>query len=405
MSSNTLSHLHAWQDQYPIGGIAGLGVFLVALFGLRELSPNLRDQLMVSMRDRVLVEARARGIDIESALKRPWRQMVKWDLVIPGLGIAVLLLFYYGMVSFLVIYMAAMYGWTTRSTDFLGDWLWAFDCGGLLVVGVVSDKLRVREPFMVFGAVLAAVMTFIFLTRAGHPTSFTTFAIILSILAVGLGFAYAPALAAYTETAEKHNPALLATGLAVWGWVLRAVVTISALLIPVVVSSVTPIVSYGSRVAVLSVKYKPDLATAAAVPSPTLAALTKNPSTSSALTTAVGDISSKLHVSSGTALKRLIALGTVAKTATFKYLEAHGAAVTKAIHEQASQWQHCWWVCIGGELFFIPTIFLFIGRWSPADAKRDADEHERLIQAELARLHAPVMDPPDMAAPNPSVSA
>lgn len=395
VSSNTLSHLHAWQDQFTISGIAGLGVFLVALVWLRELSPNLRDQLMVSMRDRVLVEARARGIDIEAALRRPWRQMIKWDLIVPGFGIAVLLLFYYAMVSFLVIYMAAMYGWTTRSADFLGDWFWAFDCGGLLIIGVVSDKLRVRKPFMVFGAVVAVVMTYLFLSRAGHPTSFTTFVVILSVLAVGLAFAYAPAFAAYTETAEKHNPALLATGLAVWGWILRAVVTVSALVIPIVVSSVTPIVSYGARVAVLSAKYKTQLATAAAVPPKTLAALTKNPSTSSALSTAVSDISAKLHVTSGKAVTRLIALGAAAKTATFQYLEAHGPAVTKALKEQSSQWQHWWWVCIAGELVFIPTVFMLVGRWSPADAKRDAEEHERLVEAELARLHTPAMDPPE----------
>jgi MFS family permease len=55
VSSNTLGHLKAWQDQFYISGIVGLVVFVIALFGLRELSPNLRDQLMVSMRDRALI--------------------------------------------------------------------------------------------------------------------------------------------------------------------------------------------------------------------------------------------------------------------------------------------------------------------------------------------------------------
>src|SRR5690348_8859543 len=49
VSTNTLSHLVAWQDQYTICGIAGLIVGVIALFGLRELSPQLRDQLMVSI--------------------------------------------------------------------------------------------------------------------------------------------------------------------------------------------------------------------------------------------------------------------------------------------------------------------------------------------------------------------
>ena len=63
VSSHTLNHLHAWQDQFIICGIVGLVVFVIALVGLRELLPRLRDQLMVSVRDRQLVEARASGID------------------------------------------------------------------------------------------------------------------------------------------------------------------------------------------------------------------------------------------------------------------------------------------------------------------------------------------------------
>lgn len=62
ISSNALSHLHAWQDQFVIAGIAGLVVAAIAVVGLRELSPGLRDQLMVSMHDRALVEARAKGL-------------------------------------------------------------------------------------------------------------------------------------------------------------------------------------------------------------------------------------------------------------------------------------------------------------------------------------------------------
>ena len=37
-------------------------VVVISFFFLRELSPQLRDQLMVSERERALVEARAQGI-------------------------------------------------------------------------------------------------------------------------------------------------------------------------------------------------------------------------------------------------------------------------------------------------------------------------------------------------------
>ncbi|MGH9081776.1 MAG: MFS transporter [Acidimicrobiales bacterium] len=402
VSSNTLTHLHSWQDQFTICGIVGLGLFGVALFGLRELSPGLRGQLMVSLRDRMLVEARAQGIDVAASLKKPWRQMIKWDLVVPAFGAAVLLLVYYAMVGFLVIYFAGIFGFSTQKANTLGDWFWAFDAGGLVVVGYLSDKLRVRKPFMVFGAVVAAVMTIIFLTRTTHPhTSFTTFVIVMSILAVGLAIAYAPWFAAFTETAERRNPALMATGLAVNGWVLRAVVTVMSLLLPIVVSSMTPIVTYGARVVALAKQYAPELATAAAVPKPTLAALTANPSTAKSLGVAVTDISTKLHVPAGTAVTRLIALGKAAKEPGFKFLAAHSPAVVSASKVAPTQWEHWWWVCVAGEVVFIPTIFLMTGRWSPAAAKRDAEEHERMVEAELAHLRAPAGPPP---APEPTVA-
>src|SRR6266446_1022079 len=84
-----------WTHEYVICGSAGLVVFVIALIGLRELSPRLRDQLMVTMRDRALIEARAKGIDIEAALRHPWRQLLKPDVIISAVGVSLMLLIYY----------------------------------------------------------------------------------------------------------------------------------------------------------------------------------------------------------------------------------------------------------------------------------------------------------------------
>src|SRR6516164_4800511 len=72
VASHTLDSHPDWQYQFKICGIVGLVVFVIAFFGLRELAPQLRDQLMVSLRDKVLIEAKARGIDPERALKGHW---------------------------------------------------------------------------------------------------------------------------------------------------------------------------------------------------------------------------------------------------------------------------------------------------------------------------------------------
>ena len=51
--------------------------------------------------------------------------------------------------------------------------------------------------------------------------------------------AYVAWMAAFTETVEKHNPAATATGLAVWGWMLRLVVTAAFALLTVIVPATT----------------------------------------------------------------------------------------------------------------------------------------------------------------------
>jgi hypothetical protein len=43
-------------------------------------------------------------------------------------------------------------------------------------------------------------------------------------------------------------------------------------------------------------------------------------------------------------------------------------------------------VCVGGELLFIPFVFVMSGRWSPRRAREDVAEHARRVAAELERL-------------------
>jgi ACS family D-galactonate transporter-like MFS transporter len=249
-----------WTHEYRICGIAGLVVFVIALIGLRELSPQLRDQLMVTMRDRALIEARAKGLDIEAALRRPFRQLLKPDVVISATAVSVMLLIYYTSVGFFVIYASTIFGFSTKDANGLGNWNWGFNVIAVVLIGVISDRFRVRKPFMVIGGVLAAVMVVVYLMQAGHHPSYYSLAIILAVMSFALGVAYTPWMASFTETVEARNPALTATGLAIWGWIIRVVVFVSFLIIPAVVNSVTPLVNYGGTVAAYATQYKSQLA-------------------------------------------------------------------------------------------------------------------------------------------------
>jgi MFS family permease len=255
-----------WTHEYIICGISGLVVFVIALFGLRELSPRLRDQLMVTMRDRALIEARAKGLDVGSLLHHPFRQLMKADVVVSAIAVSIMLLIYYTAVGFLVIYITTVFGFTVKDANGLGNWQWGFNVIAVILIGIVSDYFRVRKPFMVIGGLLAAVMTVVYLLQAGHHPSYYTLALILAALSFGLGVAYTPWMASFTETVEARNPALTATGLAIWGWIIRVVVFISFLIIPVVITSVTPLVNYGSTVSAYATKYKTELAFASTHP-------------------------------------------------------------------------------------------------------------------------------------------
>jgi MFS transporter, ACS family, D-galactonate transporter len=479
-----IKHPSIWTHEYHICGYAGLVVFLIALVGLRELSPGLRDQLMVTMRDRALIEARAKGLDIEAALRNPWRQLLKFDIIISAFAVAVMLLIYYTAVGFSVIYLETVFGETAKNANGLGNWNWGFNAIGVILIGVISDRFRVRKPFMVVGGVLAAVMIVLYLMEAGKHPGYYTLAIMLALLAFGLGIAYTPWMASFTETVEDRNPALIATGLAIWGWIIRVVVFASFLLIPAVINTVTPLVDYGGQVGIYAaqypsltwagtpagktaiadytkyaadftfasahptvvaaatkystqlgnaVKFAPELAvmeanptlfaqaahyTAATIPKtleakliaaagggakgigilttidanqaaitgviavgPQLAALKPY----SAQLTSLGKVPPSAIAAVKAATPNLTALGKVPPDVK-AYMGAHAAAVVSAAAKTPGQWKTWYWICFGGVIFFLLSIPLLRGRWRPRDAKRDEDEHEAMVQAEMAKL-------------------
>ena len=210
---------------------------------------------MVSIRDRALVEARAKGLDIEAALKHPLTQLLKVDVVISAFAVLVMLLIYYTAVGFSLIYLTTVFGFSVKDGNGLGNWNWGFNVVAGVLVGIISDRFRVRKPFMVLGGIIAAVMVVVYLGQAGHHPSYYTVALMLALLSLGLGIAFAPWMASFTETVEARNPALTATGLAICRSIQRIVVFVSFLIIPAIVSTVTPLVTYGAPVQTYAAQY------------------------------------------------------------------------------------------------------------------------------------------------------
>ena len=475
-----------WAKEFHIGGAVGLVVFVIALLLLRELSPGLRDQLMVSIRDRALIEMRAKGLDIEAAMKNHWRQLLKADVIVSAFAVSIMLLIYYALVGFLAIYATTILGFTLKQANNLGYYCWAFNTVAVILIGMTSDRFRVRKPFMVVGSIGSAVMLVLFLmqSKAGAHPSFGLIAAYLAIMLFFLGVAYTPWMASFTETVEHHNPAAVATGLAIWGWIIRVVVFASSLLLLLVINTVTPLVNYGGTVAGYAAQYPslvwagthgkivadatqystqlgfagahpdivalaqkdatqiadaqkfaPELAiiqahaadfTQAAKYTPTtippalltklvadagggatgqaeLAKISANQPAITAVIAAAPDLQkitpyaaqlTALAAVPSSVISEVSAPGVGAQlTALTKvpanvvsYMKAHGADVSAAAAKSPGQWKTWYWVCVGGLIFFLLSVPLLRGRWSPRKAKQDEEAHEALVQAELAKL-------------------
>jgi MFS family permease len=426
VATHTLDHLAPWQDQFIISGLVCMVVVVIAFFFLRELSPQLRDQLMVSERERALVEARAKGIDVEKVTRHPIRSMMKIDLVASSIAISVFLLFYYASVSVLTIYWVVTFNRTTPQANGINVWLAASLSIGLVVAGALSDWARVRKPFMLVGAICAMVMMGFLIVQTGHPhTGYYANVLVIVLLAVSISIAYAPWMANYTEQVESHNPALTASGLAVWGWILRITVALSFLVLPHVITTSTVLVDNQTAGATLQTiqaaqpyapTTTPPACNSTAAPASVISGLraTKEAgpqtlATVLATCNSTHNLGQALTAAGGLSNPQVQGLLAYSPLAT---AIQNGQPVSQAeiqskvgVHSQdlagllvaeqklvpaqkasPNEWKRWWTVCLVGMLVFAILVFFMRGRWSPRAARRDLAEHDRIISEELAKL-------------------
>jgi len=431
VATRTLSHLGPWQDQFIISGLVCMVVVAIALVGLRELSPQLRDQLMVSENERALVEARARGIDIEKATAHPLRSMMRLDLIASSLGISVFLLIYFASVSVLTLYWVVIFNRTTADANGINTWFWACMSTMLVVFGIVSDRFRVRKPFMLVGSAGAILMTIFLLRQVDHPTTgYYSNVLVVVLLGLFIAMVYTPWMAGYTEAVEAHNPALSATGLAVWGWILRIVVALSFIVLPRVITTSTTLVdNQGSAVNLQAFQAAQPYVPAAgnlhpptapasvlaplramkpAGPGQALAYLLTGYAKTHDVIAAMGAVPNNLKLQvqgllTFSPLATAVQAGKPVSAAQIASVRASSPQLAQLLRDEKkivpaqkaspAQWKQWWWVCIGGQLVFLGLVFFMRGRWSPRAAKADFEEHERFVNAELTKLRQPAAGP------------
>lgn len=426
VATRTLPHLGPWQDQFIISGFVCMGVVVISFLFLRELSPPLRDQLIVSERERALLDARARGINIEKATARPLRTMMNPELVTSSIAISVFLLIYYASVSILTIYWVVVFSRTTSDANGINTWYWAFDAAALVLFGALSDRFLVRKPFMAIGAVGAIVMTIILIIQTDHPnTGYYSNVLVVVLLGISIGCAYSSWMANYTERVEAHNPALTATGLAVWGWILRIVVAISFLVLPHVITTSTTLVDNQTEATVLQAiraaqpyAPTPSACSPKVAPQSVISGLqaTKNEGATTLATVMTGcnkthNILLAVDAAGGLSNPQVAGLAAFSPLANDiqagKPVSDQQIQAQVGVHSQSlanlliaekkvlpaqkaspAEWKRWWWVCVAGQVVFLALVFTMRGRWSPSAARRDLREHEERVARELEALES-----------------
>jgi hypothetical protein len=273
-------------------------------------------------------------------------------------------------------------------------------------------------------------MMILIIRQISHPhTGYYSNVLLMVLLAIAIGCAYCPWMAGYTEQIESHNPALAASGLAIWGWILRIVVAISFLLLPRIITTSTTLVdNQGAATALQAIQgavpYAPSTTACAAKPAPggvisTLDATKEpGPQTLAKLIVACDrshNLLQAVDAAGGLAnpqVQGLLAFEPLANSINAgQAVSATEIATKVGAHSQnlasllsaerklvpaqkmsPNQWKRWWWICIGGMVIFFLLVFTMRGRWSPRAAKRDLEEREHLVTEELAKIRGE-MDP------------
>src|SRR3954454_16895101 len=144
---------------------------------------------------------------------------------------------------------------------------------------------------MIVGTAIGLVGSVLFALAATDPeTDYHSIAVYFLLASVGGGMAYVAWMASFTETVERHNPAATATGLAIWGWILRIVVTASLAIFTLVVPATSILVDQGTRVQEIVAAHPEEVAVLSAIDPATSKALAADPTDAAALSTALGEV-------------------------------------------------------------------------------------------------------------------
>lgn len=212
-------------------GVVSLVASVVVAATVADLSPRLRAYVRESGSAgprRPEHRGPARGRDLLRS-RRLWAH---------GVGISLWLVLYVSLATYGPTMLVDSVGVTPAGAAGIMTAFWVVDRVVLVAIGRLSDRLRLRKPFIFGGTLAAALVTAHLVVLMGRDAVSTGELMVTgALLGAALAVAYGPWMACFSEDAEDADPRLQGTAWGAFGFLSRAVAVVVLVAAPRVVAA------------------------------------------------------------------------------------------------------------------------------------------------------------------------
>ena len=227
----TLPHYHTWQSQMWIMGFLAIAMYTPIFLWLKDLSPEVR--LKIYQTEIAALEHEGRrsptAAELPSGAREAFAMLLvhfePWLMVVP---FTISLSLYIAIQVFGPLIFTELFHYTPAGAAQMNSYFWLGNMGAVVGIGVISDRLQVRRPISIVGAIGVALLLAWWIPRFGEALPHQLMIFVATLLGCLLATVAVPWAAQYSESLEDLSPALQATGWAFYGLITRGWVAISA---------------------------------------------------------------------------------------------------------------------------------------------------------------------------------
>ncbi|MFZ0217105.1 MAG: MFS transporter [Candidatus Dormiibacterota bacterium] len=229
----TLPIFLTWQSQFVIMGCIAIVLTVIVAFNIADLTPALRAKVFTTED-----EGREVGTAEEQVPVGRARELLRHPHIwAHALGITSWLVLYETLVYYGPTMLVQSFHITPSSAATVMAYFWVLNLGSLIVAGFISDRLRLRKPVSLVGALCSTAVMAYLIARIGAAAGTAEIAAIGAVLGLFLGVAYGPWMANFSENLEDIRASLQATGWGLEGFCVRVMVVLMVIVAPLVVAA------------------------------------------------------------------------------------------------------------------------------------------------------------------------